>query len=293
MLIGWSGIASWELICFILHTFRSTSRPQDMLFHQQQVILRSRAPALDTVFKLTKLAVEWRSNTPRAFLKNLPLIGLGSLNMIVFLVAGILVSRTTSPDSEVLARGKCGFIQGSAAGGEWLGGNSTQRSIGDVLYQAASKTYRDESFYARSCYGNQLDRSPTFCKLYKEPYIPSTRVDNATCPFATKVCMGEAITFDTGRISSRDLGINTPNDQLVDIRKTLTCAPLAIEQYASGWTSEQKPGLDFHYQSLQPNDTYKYYNLGPLLSDGTPQSEYTFAFSNAAFNTQDQAYRLM
>jgi hypothetical protein len=118
-------------------------------------------------------------------------------------------------------------------------------------------------------------------------------LDNVTCPFATKACLGEAVIFDTDKISSQDLGINTPSNEEVHFRKTLTCAPLATEQYSSEWTTEEKPIVQFLFGDLQPGDAYKYYKFGGLRMDATTRSEHTFALSNNSYTRQDQAYKLL
>lgn len=250
-------------------------------------------PAIDSVLRMSGLALAWKSNTRRSFLRSLPLIGLGILNIALFTAGGVFVSKITSTNSEVLARGKCGFIRGAREDAVWMGGNETERQIGNVLYQAAYTSYREESSYARSCYGTQLDRSTAFCNIYNDPFIPSVRDNNAPCPFAEKACLDGAVSFDTGLVSSEALGINSRAADRIQVRKKMTCAPIAIEKYTTGWTSEQKPGLEYQFEYLPPDDTYKYYDLGPQLSDGGNATEYTWALSNSSLMAQEQAYKLL
>ena len=202
------------------------------------------------------------------------------------------MSKLTSTNSEVLARGHCGFIKGALEDGQWQGGNESQRLIGDVLYHAGYTSYREENGYARSCYGTQLDRSTTFCNIYNKPFIPSTRDEKAPCPFAEKACLDGAISFDTGLVSSEVLGINSRKADQIQVRKKMTCAPIAIENYTTGWTAEQKPALPMMFDYLPPDDSYKYYNLGPQIVDGIAATDFTFALTNASRNAQIQAYRL-
>lgn len=139
------------------------------------------------------LAVAWRSNTRGSFLRSLPIIFLGLCNLALFTAAGVFVSKITNANGEVLARGKCGFVNGALTDGNLLDGNSSNVLIANVLYEAAYTSYREESNYARSCYGTQLDRDVTFCNIYSEPFIPSTRTDDAPCPFAEKACLDGAV----------------------------------------------------------------------------------------------------
>lgn len=293
MLIGWAGIACWELVCFILHLIRSTSRAKDGFFHQQQVLLRGQSPAFNSVLRMLGLALAWKSNTRGSFFRSLPIILLALFNLALFTAGGVFVSKITNTNSEVLARGKCGFIMGALQDGLWQGGNATERLIGNVLYQAGYTSYREESNYARSCYGTQLDRSVASCNIYNKPTIPSIRTDDVPCPFAEKACLEKAVSFDTGLVSSEILGINAREADRIQLRKKMTCVPIAIENYTTGWTTEQKATLLDEFIYLPPNDTYKYFNLGHgLLSGGKNGSEYTWAVTNSSIKAQTQAYRL-
>lgn len=293
MLVGWAGIAAWELVCFILHLFRSTSRARDGLYHQQQVLLRGQSPAFNSVLRMFGLAVAWRSNTRGSFLRSLPIILLALSSLALFAVAPVFVSKITNPDGEVLAQGKCGFIMDALEGGLYQGENATKRLIGNVLYQAGYTSYREESNYARSCYGTQLDRSVASCNIYNRPIIPSVRSDDAPCPFAEKACLEKnAVSFDTGLFSSELLGINVRQSDQIHMRKKMTCVPVAVDNYTTGWTTERKPTLPYAYISPPPGETYRYYNLGQGLSDGQIQSDYAFYITNSSVTAQAQAYRL-
>jgi hypothetical protein len=64
------------------------------------------------------------------------------------------------------------------------------------------------------------------------------------------------------------------------------------EQYATEWTLEEKPGLEDYMGFLTPNDAYKYYYAGKTAFAGYPQSDFTWAFSNASLHFAEKPYNL-
>lgn len=88
------------------------------------------------------------------------------------------------------------------------------------------------------------------------------------------------------------LGINAREADRIQVRKKMTCAPIAIENYTTGWTAEQKPHLSDFIEFLPGADVYKYYNLGHSLLLGGLEADYTFVFSNSSLQSQDNAYKL-
>lgn len=55
------------------------------------------------------------------------------------------------------------------------------------------------------------------------------------CPFGDELCaVKEAVSIDTGYLNSRKhLGINAPQGDSIDFRRTLTCAPLITRGFSS------------------------------------------------------------
>jgi hypothetical protein len=293
LLVGWTGTHFWGLVCFVLHRLRSTPRAKDGLYYQQQVLLRSGMAATGILYRLLELGFAWRSNTQGSFRRTIPLSFAALINIAMFIAAGIFSSRVTSTNNEVLARGKCGFLKGALDGKpmqEWL---QEDRDIGDVMYSAAYSSYREENSYTRSCYGNHLERETALCNVYTVPFIASSRNNDALCPFSEIACSAPAISFDTGMMDSNDhFGINGRPSDRVQMRKTMSCAPIPIDNYSANWTSEVKPGLELQFEHLLPNDAYKYYNLGSSLFGGVPSSEFTWAISNATAEVQNRPYQL-
>lgn len=66
--------------------------------------------------------------------------------------------------------------------------------------------------------------------------------------------------MDSGLIdSSADLGLNTPADERVQFRRVTTCAVVAIDKYASGWT-EARP-VNGQVLELSKRYSWMYYDL--------------------------------
>lgn len=217
---------------------------------------------------------------------------MGFSTFAFFAVSGLFTGKIITRSNEILARGHCGFVKGSL-GGHWLGGNTTERTIGDVLYQAGSTSFREESSYARTCYNKQVDTAISSCNVFTKPYIPSTRSDDEPCPFANHTCLVKPVSFDTGIFSSKDLGINSKPEDEVQLRRKLTCVPIDLERYTTGWTQEQRGNVGNQFSFLVPGDSYKYYDLGPSIVDEAPVQDYFFAFSNSTLQTQSLSYTLM
>lgn len=55
------------------------------------------------------------------------------------------------------------------------------------------------------------------------------------CPFGGDICsINNAVSLDTGYLNTqKDLGINAPDADSIDFRKTTTCAPLKSHGYSS------------------------------------------------------------
>lgn len=291
MLITAASIAFWELFCFVVHHIRSTTQAKDGLFHQQQILLRNGNPPLVTSLRMLSLGFQWRAHARLSLLRALPFSIIGFSTFALFAVSGLFSAKIMYQSDEVLARGKCGFIQGSL-GGYFVGGNVTERTVNDVFYQAASTSFREDSAYARACYNDEVDRTTSSCNIYIQPRINFTRRDDETCPFADHACLVDPVSFDTGIFSSKDLGVNTKPEDEVRLRKKLTCVPLNLERYSTGWTKEYRGGLDLLFNAISPDDSYKYYNLGSSLVDGVPTLNHTFVMSNTSLQTQLQAYNL-
>jgi hypothetical protein len=52
----------WRILCFILHLYYSTSKPEDAIYHQQQVILRNSSSPDTGLVSLFRLLWSWSSH---------------------------------------------------------------------------------------------------------------------------------------------------------------------------------------------------------------------------------------
>lgn len=102
--------------------------------------------------------------------------------------------------------------------------------------------------------------------------------DDAPCPFGSDACTGATFVIDSGLIDTRyHLGMNVRNEDRLQFRKSTTCAPIDMERYSTAFTTELIPGAEFLlYTGVMPNDTYKYYYLGPTFKYGMPLANFTF-----------------
>lgn len=91
------------------------------------------------------------------------------------------------------------------------------------------KTDDRATSYHTSCYGNTLSSD---CQLFVHDRLPYSMIENDVCPFLGDVCLlgnHTAVTFDTGFIQAKLLGINSKR-QLFFRRKS-TCSPVVTNGY--------------------------------------------------------------
>ncbi|EXJ57499.1 hypothetical protein A1O7_07847 [Cladophialophora yegresii CBS 114405] len=282
LVVKWAGTHFWGIICFVLHDIRAASASShDGLHYQHQALLRSKVSETDFLIRMCRLSWAWRASTPRVFRRGFPLAILAALNLIAFLVAGILSARVTVGSSEGLLVGHCGNLE-LTANKDFPLWTPSDWETGDALFVAAYNAYRGHLTYAQTCYaGNIQNSSDAQCKTPSIPYIESEINREADCPFAAGVCTHPAITLDTGLMdSSRHLGINMGPKSRLQVRKKTSCAPIDMEAYSTEWTSEIQPGTEMFFPTLFPNDTFKYYSMGSSWLFGAPISNFTFVMSN-------------
>jgi hypothetical protein len=141
------------------------------------------------------------------------------LNIMVFSLAGLLSSQVTqSKTQEVL-------VTGGSNCGMWQFANSFTDAAASEAW--ASKVLNDSitaAAYARNCYKD--GDGMLGCNLYVNNELPWTSDVNATCPFASGLCVGgdtAAYSMDTGILESQEaLGINTPSWERITYRKVTT-----------------------------------------------------------------------
>ena len=185
-----------------------------------------------------KMLSRWRKKEKRVWQQCIatalpPFIVLGGTA-----VAAFFSSQLLSPTDHVLvASDTCGWL----ADGQFIVDNiypddeTTQRS--DSLWVSGVQTAEKSMEYAKGCYEGGSIEYTSLCNAFIAPRISSTVDKAAPCPFNEKgVCSEPAVRLDSGFVDSGShLGINSPPDHKVQLRKISTCAPLDFQRYASGW----------------------------------------------------------
>lgn len=85
--------------------------------------------------------------------------------------------------------------------------------------------------------------------------LRATVDSSASCPFSDEICRTNSsnIILDSGYIDTvKDLGVNSPQDESVQFRTVLQCAPLETHGYTSTITT--------------PADNFTQYYYGPFLN---------------------------
>lgn len=112
LFISQAGSHSWTIVCFLTHQIRTTTRPRNGFYHQQQVILRNSVWGSDlgTVYQLGRVAYFWRGHGMKSIRASIWLIVLGLVHLVAFFVTGTLVSRIVTVGNQVLVHGpNCGI----------------------------------------------------------------------------------------------------------------------------------------------------------------------------------------
>ena len=144
------------------------------------------------------------------------------------------------------------------------------RDTSALLMVPSRARYQRSRVYARSCYAEKDDDELSKqCGVFFTPRIASTLTTGNTCPFPKAgVCKTDAVRIESGTIDSRGvLGINTPDEDRVGVKKIWTCAPLNADQWATDWVD----GASWGYTK---GDSIKGYAVGTVPGKQPPASEY-------------------
>jgi len=229
--VTFAGGMFWNFLSFILHQINTTKpgSERDGLHHQLQVVLRNNGGAGSALWEFVKLPVYWRGKTQRPFHHVILFALLAAVNMAVFGVAGIFTSEVTK------VPGNSTIILGPSCGGYKI---SSPTKINSELEIYRSKVLADTNAaaaYVRQCYGENT--TSLACGVYNRPSLGFTTNPNATCPFASGVCVyndNSAFSMDTGLIDSHsDLGANARPEHRINYRRVTTCAPIHGKQFAT------------------------------------------------------------
>jgi hypothetical protein len=160
-------------------------------------------------------------------------------------------------------------LSASPTCGDWLSNHSTRNMI-----YAWNQGEEQAASYYRSCY--ETDPSTKACNIYADNVLLSQKTDNDNCPFRGDVCLlgpKSAVTFDTGYLDAKTLGINARKRPFY--RRRTTCAPLVTDGYVdiqdnySGFLIQAQ----FYYGPKEQGWTYSQSRIFSLPGTSSPTYE--------------------
>lgn len=237
MLVALAFSHLWNLVLFATHQWRANGQPADVLFHQQQALLRATPSPASLLADWTKLYWIARRTTKNAFSRSLLQAMLGFLFAAGAIVAGVFSSFVVdSTNLHVLVQSSnCGpldmqgFIDSSYA----------------LSY--ASNVFSRSVPFAKDCYRSSNASLPARCNVMVKPNTPLVP-ERVSCPFNETLCLKydrPAVTIDSGLVNTNDFfGWNlVPSDE-IHYRRKLTCGLLERDGYqrVANATEPRVPG---------------------------------------------------
>ncbi|KAF7555897.1 hypothetical protein G7Z17_g1777 [Cylindrodendrum hubeiense] len=163
----------------------------------------------------------------------------------------------------------------------------TTDSVWEIRMPLESERAANAVNYAQQCYSS--NSSGIFdCTTFVTPVLPMTINYTADCPFRNDngICKRDTsnLLIEATLDSNDHLGLNAPDDDRIQFRTTLHCAPLATEGYTSvfedsnvaytryhygPFNSGFSAPINFTYQAKSIQDQYAY-DKGPQLVDKDP-----------------------
>lgn len=112
LFVSIAGAQLWGVFQFTLHQIRATSSARSLLYHQQQIILRNTSTDLNTIWRLTRVALAWRhqphAKTMRA---SFPLVFWAITHFVLIALASLFSSWALEAGDQVLSRSPhCGYF---------------------------------------------------------------------------------------------------------------------------------------------------------------------------------------
>ncbi|KAI0151644.1 hypothetical protein GGR57DRAFT_471019 [Xylariaceae sp. FL1272] len=246
--VGFVAARFWRIICLALHRLYSTSKPQNAIYHQRQVILRNSTSSESGLWSILQLLWAWRASRTGRLASIVPTGLIAAVCLVTFTIAGGFSSTiSTAAGDEVLIRSsECGILFPN----------------GTSAYAASAFSYLAEQLndavnYAQQCYNTSEatgnSDSTMACSKFAVSNLPTASLDTtASCPFDQKLCRKQDsnIRLDTGYIGNDKLGFNLPNEKGFAWRYVLHCAPLVTEGYETTAISSRGVGrVRYHYGS--------------------------------------------
>lgn len=244
LLISIAGSQLWRLFQFALHQARATSENRQLLYHQQQVILRNTGNDLNTIYRLIRTAFAWRHQEgARVFRRSLPLVLWSTLHFSIIVLAGLFSTWLLEAGDDVLSRSQfCGTFSQSYIDSLDAVSTSNLTDQGITLMQEYTHYHNARYVYVQQhvdiCRNGEngtegCDMMPVGSLGWKGRVLPSS------CPFDQDMChpsLEGALSLDTGYLSSHlDLGFNAPKKDRIAFRLSAQCAPLNDAKYGTGW----------------------------------------------------------
>ncbi|KAK4202751.1 hypothetical protein QBC40DRAFT_39844 [Triangularia verruculosa] len=267
------GTRFWRILCLALHRCCSDPDPvrQDGLHHQRQLILRNSHSSEAGLISLIQLSWAWRGLAARRLVRTIPLILLAVLTISGFIVAGgFSATISTGIGNEVLIdAARCAIILPTSAASSW-----------DVLVPYDSNHVTNAANYAQQCYTpkgfNGLD-----CTTFVRPNLPTIINRTAACPFSNDngICRSATsnLFLDSGYIDSNDhLGLNSPEDERIQFRSTLHCAPLATEGRSDSYEHSGANYTRYYYGPLRPGSKDNFTTVNFTYQVESLSSQYGF-----------------
>jgi len=287
LFVRFAGSHFWGILRYLLFQHRSRAGLRDVYDRQQQVVLRNDTTDIDALWDLLKIAWAWRKRTRRPFVRALSLCLWATLHIAAFTAAGILSSQVCSSGTEVLLRNSNCRTWPSRL-------NRTLQNapkLGEDISSAADAHANSITAlnFASSCYGNSSSTLPG-CLPYGRRLLTWSNNTSISCPFDPSMCADNtAVEFDSGYVDSHlDLGINTPLEDRMKFRVTLTCAPITVRGFRSevlNMTQAHNPTegqvsrdanqvfVEYYYgkspMASNPNSTFIWSNYSSLIVDNS------------------------
>jgi hypothetical protein len=277
-----SGTHLWHLLRYLMHQLRTTERATHPMQRQIQAVLKNNNSAIAMSIQLLRVAWAWRARSPPWFSGIfLPLIGFAFATGIT--LAGILSSGIVSTTNVevLLSSPHCGDFYYAPR----IVVDGAELMVVDTPGAIAHRAFFNEGelrgvTYANQCYNGT---SPWRCNDFTVQTLGWTTDYQAPCPFADKMCVGPAMTMDTGLLNSNDmLGFNLPKHEQIGFRKVSTCAPTIHDDYIRT--------VFVNVTRVEPNrtvsltDTLYYYMYGPAQGSMAKRQPWTTAYSNSKSN---------
>ena len=261
----------WSMIRFALHQLRSRDDPQDAAEQEQRIVLTIPAPPEVIAWQSATIVHYWRrpSLTRLTLLKRAaPVIIVAFVHFAGWNAAGVLSSKVyqAMDDQLLVLSHDCGFyIDLSTINNTFIPASGFQsRTLNST---------RIADNYVQECY-NVSKSSNTLCRKFVQQEIKWAFNANATCPFASGMCLGGgtgAYEMNTGPLNSHTVfGMNARWKDRVDYARKTTCAPLVT----GGAYGKLIPGTNPNF----PGEEFALYFYGNF----TPTVNYTYMISTYA-----------